>query len=138
MPIIKTDKESIIKESVALFKIHGYHNTTMANIGEACGLIKGSMYHYFKSKEQIGLESLKYIHEYFNQHIFSIAYQTNLSDREKMIQFVKKNDEYCYRNYYKKIKKWNSHIINKMDIYYNRNAKDFGETPISVEKFILS
>ena len=98
MPIIKTDRESVIRESVALFKIHGYHNTTMANIGEACGLFKGSMYHYFKSKEQIGLESLKYIHEYFNQHIFGIAYQINLSDKEKIILFVKKNDEYFLKS----------------------------------------
>jgi len=98
MPIIKTNKESIIKESVALFKLHGYNNTTMANIGEACGLIKGSIYHYFKSKEQIGLESLKYIHEYFNRHIFSIAYQNDLSDQEKMILFVKKNDDYFLKS----------------------------------------
>jgi len=45
MPIIKTDKETILKDSIALFKLHGYHNTTMAKIGEACGLIKGSIYH---------------------------------------------------------------------------------------------
>ena len=41
-------------------------------------------------------------------------------------------------DYYRKIKKFNSHIINRMDVYYNRNAKDFGETPVSAEKFILS
>ncbi len=98
MPIVKTDKESIIKQSVALFKLHGYHNTTMSNIGDACGLIKGSIYHYFKSKEQIGLESLKYIHEYFNRYIFSIAYQNNLTDQEKISLFVKKTDEYFLKS----------------------------------------
>lgn len=94
MPIIKTDKESIIKKSVALFKLHGYHNTTMANIGEACGLIKGSIYHYFKSKEQIGLESLIYIHRYFSEHIFSIAYRNDLDAHKKMALFVEKTDAY--------------------------------------------
>lgn len=39
--------------------------------------------------------------------------------------------------YYKKIKNYNSHIIDKMTIYYNRLAKDFGENSISIEKFIL-
>lgn len=94
MPVIKTDRESIIKKSVALFKLHGYHNTTMANIGEACGLIKGSIYHYFKSKEQIGLESLQYIHQIFTDEIFSVAYRKNLSDKEKMVLFVQKTDDY--------------------------------------------
>jgi TetR/AcrR family transcriptional regulator, lmrAB and yxaGH operons repressor len=94
MPIIKTDKETILKDSIALFKLHGYHNTTMAKIGEACGLIKGSIYYYFKSKEELGLESLRYIHRYFEEHIFSIAYRSDLSDREKITLFVQKTDEY--------------------------------------------
>jgi len=40
-------------------------------------------------------------------------------------------------DYYKKIKRWNSHIIDTMTIYYNRHAKDFGETTVTAEKFIL-
>lgn len=94
MPIIKTDKETILKDAIALFKLHGYHNTTMAKIGEACGLIKGSIYHYFKSKEELGLESLRYIHRYFNEQIFAIAYRTDLSEHEKIALFVQKTDEY--------------------------------------------
>jgi AcrR family transcriptional regulator len=66
----------------------------MAKIGEACGLIKGSIYHYFKSKEELGLESLRYIHRYFEENIFSIAYRIDLSDREKIALFVQKTDEY--------------------------------------------
>jgi hypothetical protein len=41
-------------------------------------------------------------------------------------------------DYYKKIKYFNSHIINRMDVYYNRNEKDFGGISVSAEKFILS
>ena len=63
MAIKKTSREEILKESISLFKIKGYSNTSMANIAEACGLIKGSIYHHFKSKDEIGLESLKYIHD---------------------------------------------------------------------------
>jgi len=47
----------------------------MANIADSCGLIKGSIYHHFKSKDEIGLESLKYIHKYFEDNIYKIAYQ---------------------------------------------------------------
>lgn len=94
MAIKKTSKEEILKEAIKLFKIHGYYNTSMANIANACGLIKGSIYHYFKSKDEIGIESLKYIHEYFKENIYSIAYQSNLTSIEKIKLFVKKTDDY--------------------------------------------
>lgn len=94
MAIKKTSKEEILQESIKLFKTKGYYNCSMANIAEACGLIKGSIYHYFKSKDEIGIESLKYIHNYFVENIFAVAYQTNLSDLEKIKLFVKKTDDY--------------------------------------------
>ncbi|WP_419768648.1 TetR/AcrR family transcriptional regulator [Arcobacter sp.] len=94
MAIKKTSKEEILKESIKLFKIRGYHNTSMANIAESCGLIKGSIYHHFKSKDEIGLESLKYIHKYFIDNIFSIAYRGDLSDKEKQKLFISKTDDY--------------------------------------------
>ena len=94
MAIKKTSKEKILKESIKLFKIHGYYNTSMANIADACGLIKGSIYHHFKSKDEIGLESLKYIHQYFEKNIYSIANQSNISAKEKLELFVKKIDDY--------------------------------------------
>ncbi|HJE02354.1 MAG TPA: TetR/AcrR family transcriptional regulator [Aliarcobacter thereius] len=94
MAIKKTSKEEILQESIKLFKIKGYYNCSMANIADACGLIKGSIYHYFKSKDEIGIESLKYIHNYFVENIFSIAYKKDLSDLEKIKLFVKKIDEY--------------------------------------------
>lgn len=94
MPVIKTDRESIIKKSIHLFKVHGYYSTTMAAIGEACGLIKGSIYHHFKSKEELALECLKYIHEYFNNEIFSIANANQLSSKAKLKKFTKKVEEY--------------------------------------------
>ncbi len=94
MPVIKTDRESIIQKSINLFKVHGYYSTTMAAIGEACGLIKGSIYHHFKSKEELALECLKYIHEYFNREIFSIAYSNQLTSKEKLSLFTGKVEDY--------------------------------------------
>jgi len=94
MALKKTSKEEILKEAIKLFKIRGYYNTSMANIADACGLIKGSIYHYFKSKEEIGLESLQYIHAYFQEHIYSISYRTELLPVQKLQLFVKKTDDY--------------------------------------------
>ena len=94
MAVKKTSREEILKNSIKLFKLNGYYNTSMENIATACGLIKGSIYHHFKSKEEIGLESLKYIHKYFEENIFKIAYRDDLSDKEKIKLFVNKTDDY--------------------------------------------
>lgn len=94
MPVTKTDRQEIITQSIHLFKVHGYYNTTMANIGEACGLIKGSIYHHFKSKEDLALACLKHIHELFNKEIFSIAYRTTLLPSEKLRRFTEAVEDY--------------------------------------------
>ena len=94
MAVKKTSRDIILKHAIKLFKIQGYYNTSMANIAEACGLIKGSIYHHFKSKEEIGLESLKYIHRYFQDHIYNIAYDSQKDARERLDLLVQKTDAY--------------------------------------------
>jgi len=94
MPIIKSDKETIIRHSIHLFKIHGYYKTTMANIGAECGLIKGSIYHHFPSKEALALACLHTIHQHFSKNIFNAAYITNLSDKKKLQLFIEKTEDY--------------------------------------------
>ncbi|MGA1939273.1 TetR/AcrR family transcriptional regulator [Arcobacter sp. YIC-310] len=94
MAIKKTSREEILQKAIILFKKRGYSNTSIANIAQECGLIKGSLYHHFKSKDEIGLESLKYIHEYFEKNVYKIAYDDTLSSKDKIKLFVKKIDEY--------------------------------------------
>ncbi|MDD3591171.1 MAG: TetR/AcrR family transcriptional regulator [Sulfurovum sp.] len=94
MAIQKTSREEILKQSAKLFKTKGYYNTSMSDIADACGLLKGSIYHHFKSKDDIGIESLKFIHEYFRNEIFSIAYRDDLRTLEKIKLIVKKTDDY--------------------------------------------
>jgi hypothetical protein len=39
-------------------------------------------------------------------------------------------------DYYKKVKKYNSHIIENMQIYYNKTGKDFNDLPLIPTKFL--
>lgn len=94
MAIQKTSREEILKQSAKLFKTKGYYNTPMSDIATACGLLKGSIYHHFKSKDDIGIESLKFIHKYFKDEIFSIAYKNDLKALAKIKLIVKKTDDY--------------------------------------------
>jgi hypothetical protein len=40
-------------------------------------------------------------------------------------------------NYYKKMKKYNNHIIDTMSVYYNKTGKDFNDTPVSPVRYVL-
>jgi len=82
MPVIKTDKETLLKKSIHLFKVYGYYKTSIADIATACGLIKGSIYHHFKGKQELGLACLKSIHNHFNEEIFIYAFDKNYSFRQ--------------------------------------------------------
>lgn len=94
MPNIKTDRDSIIGSSIRLFKVNGYYNTTMADIGKACGLIKGSIYHHFSGKEDLALECLRYIQNLFDEKIFSIAYEIDVPPQERLRLFMERVDDY--------------------------------------------
>ena len=50
-------KETIIKESTRLFLANGFRGTSVKQITEAAGIGRGTLYWYFKSKEEI-LESV--------------------------------------------------------------------------------
>jgi AcrR family transcriptional regulator len=94
MAIVKTSREEILKNAVKLFKIKGYYNTSMADIASSCGIIKGSLYHHFKSKDEVGIEGLKYIHDYFVREVYSVAYQEELALNEKLELYIQKIDAY--------------------------------------------
>lgn len=94
MPAIKTSKERIIKDAIHLFKVRGYYGTSMSDVARACGLLKGSLYHHFSSKEALALDCMRQIHEHFTQQVFSVAYQSGLSDAEKLSRFADEIEQY--------------------------------------------
>jgi TetR/AcrR family transcriptional regulator, cholesterol catabolism regulator len=52
------DRPQILREAAQLFGEHGYHATTMQQIGEKLGLLKGSLYYHIASKEELLIEML--------------------------------------------------------------------------------
>jgi TetR/AcrR family fatty acid metabolism transcriptional regulator len=46
-------KETIIQESISLFLANGYRGTSVKEITEAAGIGRGTLYWYFKSKDDI-------------------------------------------------------------------------------------
>ena len=84
MPIQKVTKSDIIKRALNLFRTQGYHKTTMSDIGTACNLLKGSIYHYFSSKEDLMKSVLEVLRDHYRDKVFIHAYDENLSSKKRL------------------------------------------------------
>jgi AcrR family transcriptional regulator len=89
----KLDEPTIVLEALKLFRSKSYHTTSMADIAKSCGILKGSLYHYFSSKGELMMKVIQMVHDYFKVEVFSIAYQKDLdvySRLEKMMEKAEK------------------------------------------------
>lgn len=73
MAIKKTDKDAVIDAALNLFRTQGYHHTSVADIASACGLLKGSVYHYFAGKKELAMAALDRVIDESRDTIFRLA-----------------------------------------------------------------
>jgi len=59
MPLNQPTREKILDAVFKLVYINGYNGTSMAMILKECGIPKGSLYHFFKSKKEMVLAVVK-------------------------------------------------------------------------------
>lgn len=84
MPKQKADEATVIIEAMKLFRKQSYFNTSMSEIADACGLQKGSLYHYFPSKEDLMRKVIKNVHEFFKTNVFSHAYDKSIPPQQRL------------------------------------------------------
>jgi AcrR family transcriptional regulator len=56
-------KDEVLQTAARVFHEKGYESTSIQDIAEAIGILKGSLYYYIKSKEDLLYEILKEVHE---------------------------------------------------------------------------
>lgn len=49
-------RQQILEAAARIFNEHGFHRTSMADIAAAVGMLKGSLYYYFQSKDELLFE----------------------------------------------------------------------------------
>jgi AcrR family transcriptional regulator len=84
MALKKTDRDTIIDGALTLFRTQGYHHTSMADISGACGLLKGSVYHYFPGKKELAAAALDRVIEEVRAKLFLPANDTDMNPRERL------------------------------------------------------
>ncbi|MBO0992712.1 TetR/AcrR family transcriptional regulator [Bacillus sp. SD088] len=82
-----SDKEKhILITAMKLFSSKSYNRTSMQEVADICGISKGSLYLYFKSKEDLLLNILQYYFQYMDDQIMRIEEDASLSTAEKFIK----------------------------------------------------
>jgi len=94
MPVQKTDEDELVSVATDLFRRRGYRGTTMAEVGRACGLLKGSLYNYFTGKEVLAVAAMSRVSDYFQDHIFSLASIPDLTPEQKLSRLSKATLDY--------------------------------------------
>lgn len=92
----KSTFEKILETALSLFAEKGYKETTIDEIAKECNIAKGSVYVYFKSKEDIAINVLNKSIEESTKVIFSVD---NIKDPyERIIKLIKNGYKYIIDN----------------------------------------
>jgi AcrR family transcriptional regulator len=67
-------REQIVREAAELFAVRGYHGTSMQDIAERVGMLKGSLYAHVANKEEILLEIVSTTARVFTATVEPIAH----------------------------------------------------------------
>jgi TetR/AcrR family transcriptional repressor of nem operon len=84
----KITRDELISRSALVFRKQGYYNTTMNDIGKISGLLKGSIYHYFQSKEELMAEVLKTAYKEASKQFFPVASDKSLSHQTRLLTML--------------------------------------------------
>lgn len=87
-PAKEQKKESIILGALKLFSNTGFYATTIPDIAKALDMSVGNMYNYFKSKDALAKEIIKYISVFLAKELRQIN-DENIAAKEKIYKIVK-------------------------------------------------
>lgn len=82
-----TKKEQIMNAALELFALKGFYTTTIPDIANSLKMSVGNMYNYFKSKDILAQEIIKYISVYLGEKLKEVNEQ-DISTKEKTKKIV--------------------------------------------------
>lgn len=88
----------ILEISEKLFHEHGYAQTSMDDIAKATGLLKGSLYYYMDSKEDLLFQIVQDVHEISQSQLDAARARIDLAPLDRLLAFVEAQAEYLARN----------------------------------------
>jgi len=86
-------REKLLESSYNLFLARGYNATSVDEICKKSGVSKGSFFHYFKSKEILGLEVLKWYYAFATKLIMSGEFINEIDPLKRLFGFMEHTEK---------------------------------------------
>ena len=87
------DKEAtrrkLLEAAVHLFRLKGFAATTVDDICKAAELTKGSFFHHFKNKEELGISAAEFFSEIGAELYASAPFQSETDPRDRFIGYLR-------------------------------------------------
>ena len=83
-------REQIFRVATRIFSEKTYHGTTLKDIADAVGMLKGSLYYYITSKEKLLADIMLNAVHAFNEDLVRVE-NANLSPVERLRQIVREH-----------------------------------------------
>ena len=93
MPTRKVDKESLLLTALNVFRNQGYYHTSVADLARACNIEKPHFYYYFKDKEHLMLEVLRFSYEQTKVHITDKAYNEDFTVKQRIRKMMENSQK---------------------------------------------
>jgi len=103
----KKREQEIIDAAAEIFHRQGYSDTSVQNVADAVGILKGSLYYYIDSKDDLLYRVLLEVHDAAHTILEEVAALDELSPLEKLDAYVRRHVEYNTRN------------LTKIAVYYH-------------------
>lgn len=120
-------KQRIFQTAISLFEKHGVENVTMQDIAGESGCSIGSIYHYFRSKDEIVLKMLQPADEAYGDFYEKLTRAEpfcSMTAKEQLVEFYCKAVEIC------------THVPDTLREYYLFSIKypDYGMLQLTGER----
>jgi TetR/AcrR family transcriptional repressor of nem operon len=89
----KNVKDVLLKSAYDLFLEMGYYAATVDEICKKSGVSKGSFFHYFESKEELGIEVLKWYYAYATNLIMGGSFMQEPNPVERVFAFLEHTEK---------------------------------------------
>lgn len=88
MSSLHPSKIKLLEASLRVMRSKGYNATRVEDLCEAAGVTKGSFFHHFKSKEEVGVAAAEYWAETTGQLFASAPYHRHPDPLERVLAYV--------------------------------------------------
>lgn len=93
----KRDAE-VLDAAARVFYERGYSDASVQDVADAVGILKGSLYHYIKTKEDLLYRLLEGVHEDVQQILESVEAEPDLAPLDRLHLYVSRQVEFNARN----------------------------------------